>query len=353
MTNAEPEAGATPQPPAPPRTAAGFARSAGGREWIASGYADVQAVLADDRFEVAAVADSGAAPGTITWLRASVSRFATGGEHQRRRALAVTELGPLDPQELRADAHLRALAALAAAGSSGDRIDVMGLLARPVPMAALAAGLQAADPAAAAVAVIAAAAAYFGGADEATTQAADAGVTQLLELLGPAAIDILVARITLLVQACDGTAGLIGEALRVLQDAPGSGAGWPTDGVLTEVLRFSPPVRLSRRVARTSGPFAGCPVQAGEVVVGDLDAANADPAVFDHPGRFDPARSGPASLTFGYGLRPCPAPQQALALAAGVVDAVRETCAFVPGQPVEHEPPAALRIPRRLDATLQ
>jgi cytochrome P450 len=352
MTNADPQAGAAPPPAAPP-AAAGFTRSAAGSEWIASGYAEVQAILADGRFEVAAVADAGAAPGTIAWLRASASRFANGDEHQRRRALAITELGRLDPRALRADAHQRALAALAAAGSPGDRIDVMSLLARPVPMAALAAGLQAADPAAAAVAAMAAAAAYFGGADEATTLASDAGTTQLLELLGPAATDVLVARITLLVQACDGTAGLIGEALRVLQDAPGTGASWPTDGVLTEVLRYSPPVRLSRRVARTAVQFRGCPVQAGDVVVGDLDAANADPAVFEQPGRFDPGRPGPASLTFGYGLRPCPAPQQALALAAGVVDAVRETSAFRPGQPIDHEPPAALRIPRRLDVTLR
>jgi cytochrome P450 len=352
MTNAEHQAGAGPQPPAGLEAAAEFTRSAAGSEWVASRYADVQAVLADDRFEVAPVADTGAVPGTIAWLRASASRFANGAEHQQRRALAVSELGPLDPRVLRADARQRAQAVLAAAGSAGDRIDAMSLLARPVPMAALAASLQAGDPAAAATAVMAAAAAYFGGADEPTTLAADAGTAALLDLLGPAATNVLVARITLLVQACDGTAGLIGETLRALQEAPGSGAGWPTDGVLTEVLRCSPPVRLSRRVAREPVRFGGCPVQAGDVVVGDLDAANSDPAVFDQPGQFDPARPGPPSLTFGSGLRPCPAPRQALALAAGVVDAVRQKCAFLPGQQIEYEPPAALRIPRRLDVTL-
>jgi cytochrome P450 len=352
MTNAEPQAGPAAQQPAPPGTAAEFARSATGSEWIASRYADVQSILADDRFEVAPAADTGAAAGTISWLRSSVSRFANGPEHQQRRALAVSELGRLEAEALRIDAHQRARAALAAAGRAGDRIDVMARLARRVPMATMAAGLAASDPDAAATAVIAAAAAYFGGADEQAQRAADAGTARLIELLGPADTTVIVARITLLVQACDGTAGLIGEALRVLQDAP-HGAGWPTDAMLTEVLRYSPPVRLSRRVARAAVHFGGCPVQAGDVVVCDLDAANADPAVFDGPGRFDPARPGQPSLTFGYGIRPCPASPQALALAGGVVDAVREGCEFLPGQQIDHEPPAALRIPKRLDVTLR
>ncbi len=352
MTNAEPQADAAPREPAPPLAAA-FARSAAGREWIASRYADVQAILADDRFEVAAVPDSGAAPGTIAWLRASVSRFANGAEHQRRRALAVAELDRLGPQALREDARQRAQAALAAAGNPGDQVDVMALLARRVPMATLAAALGATDPDAAATAVIAVAAAYFGAAAEPVTQAADAGTARLLELLGPAGTEVLVARITLLAQACDGTAGLIGETLRALQDAPGAGADWPTDAVLAEVLRYSPPVRLSRRVARTAVDFGDCPVRPGDVVVGDLDAANADPAAFSRPDQFDPARSGPPSLTFGSGLRPCPAPQQALALAAGVIDAIRPACRLHPGQPIDHEPPAALRIPRHLPVTLR
>ena len=39
-------------------------------------------------------------------------------------------------------------------------------------------------------------------------------------------------------------------------------------------------------------------------------------------------------------------------LAAGVVDAVRQRCAFLPGGRVDYEPSAALRIPIRLEVVL-
>src|SRR3954468_4488796 len=42
--------------------------------------------------------------GTITWLRATVSRFANGETHARRRALVVSLLAELDPARLGAQA---------------------------------------------------------------------------------------------------------------------------------------------------------------------------------------------------------------------------------------------------------
>jgi cytochrome P450 len=352
MTAAEtPDSAASATPQAAGAPPARATASPGG--WVVPGYADVLAVLADERFEVAAVPPDGAAEGTIGWLRASVSRFTNGAEHDRRRALTVTELDRLDPVALHAGARDRATEALAAAGQPGVQADVMSLLARPVPMAVLAAGLGAADPDAAAAAAIDVAAAYFGAGDEDVQRAADQGVARLLELFGPAPAEVLVARITLLAQACDGTAGLIGETLRLLQDAPECGAAWRTDAALLETLRYRPAVRLIRRVARAAVPVADGEIAAGETVACDLDAANTDPGVFGDPDVFEPGRPGPASLTFGAGLRPCPAPAHALALAAGVVEAVRETCGFLPGQPVDYEPPAALRIPARLEVILR
>lgn len=308
-------------------------------------------MLADGRFEVPAAAAPGP-PGTIAWLRARVSRFVNGPDHRRRRALAVGELSRLDPTALRADAGQRALAALTAAGAPGDRVDVMGLLARPVPMAAMAAALGAADPEAAAAAVADAARGYFPGAGEQAARLADEATACLTGLLGPAGPDTVVARIALLIQGCDATAGLIGTALHVLQDAAEGAAAWPTGGLLAEVLRHSPPVRASRRVAAAAAEVAGQPVDAGDAVVCSVDAANRDPAVFERPDEFDPARPQPPSLTFGYGVRPCPGEAQALLLAAGVVDTVRERCRLLPGRPVAYEPNPALRIPRRLEVEL-
>ena len=68
----------------------------GAREWTARRYADVLAVLADSRFEVTG-AGPGGPPGTLPWLRASVSRFANGAEHRQRRARAIAELRQLEP----------------------------------------------------------------------------------------------------------------------------------------------------------------------------------------------------------------------------------------------------------------
>jgi cytochrome P450 len=156
-----------------------------------------------------------------------------------------------------------------------------------------------------------------------------------------------------MVQACDATAGLIGTALHILQDSPPASAGWPTGAVLGEVLRHSPPVRQSRRVARELADLGACEILAGDAVICSVADGNRDPAVFDRPDLFDPARSGPPSLTFGYGVRPCPGQPQAMKLAAGVVDAVRERCSFLPGEPVDYLPSSPLRIPARLVVVLK
>jgi cytochrome P450 len=327
-----------------------LARSAGG-EWTACRYADVQAILADDRFRVGEAGEGGAV-GTVSWLRASVSRFANGAEHERRRKLAVDELRLLDSAGLRRAAHRRALAVLGDEEHPGGRVELMRRLARRVPMAALAASMGIADPEAAARAVIGVAAAYFPSA-AAAEPSADAATAELVAMLGPADLDVIVARIALLVQGCDATAGLIGNALHLLQDCPEDSGAWSSEDLLAEAARHTPPLRASRRVASEAIAFGANEIRVGEIVVCDVETANRDPAVFDQPQRFDPTRRRQQpSLTFGYGVRPCPGARQALALAAGVLDAVRERCTLVPGAPVELEPSGFLRIPRELEAVV-
>lgn len=367
MTNADNTGG----PAAAEPSGRALARSPESGEWVASRYADVQAILADDRFEVPAFTDPAAEPGSVSWLRSCVSRFANGAEHERRRADVISELNKLDPADLRARARARAGAELEHSGVPGDRVDVMARLARDVPMAALAEALGAAEPQQAARAVIAVAAGYFGAPDEHVARTADAGTARLLNLLEPAAGPVKIARITLLVQGCDALAGLIGAALQLLTQAAATGgagvaaeaqatgrggagaADWPADAVLAEALRYLPPVRAIRRVARVTADCGTSRLPAGSVLLSSVESANRDPAVFSEPERFDPARSGPPSLTFGWGIRPCPGQAEALALAAGVIDAVRERCDLLPGQPIEYLAGSPLRIPQRLDVVLR
>jgi cytochrome P450 len=352
-------------PPGPPGDPVLTASGAG--EWAARGDAGIRAVLADPRFTVLPPGPAGP-PGTVAWLRSSASRFASGPEHRARRALVEAELSRLDPGDLRAAALELARGLLAGCGRPGDRADVMSLLARRVPAAVLAGRLGLADPVRAAAAVAAVAAAWFPGAGARQVPAADTATAWLMSGLGatgagrdggPAAgRDRAVARITILVQACDATAGLIGAALHLLQDSPAAGAGCPAGALLARTLRSRPPAPVIRRVAVAAAEVGGARVQAGDLVACDLDAAASDPAAGDPPdGAALSARPGGGPVTgpglaFGAGLRPCPAPGHALALAAGVIDAVRERCELRPGSPVTyHAGPA--RLPERLDVVLR
>jgi cytochrome P450 len=328
--------------------------------------AEARAALADPRL-VVAEASGGAPRGTIEWLQAAVSRFANGATHAQRRQAVVDELVHLTPEALRADAEQRAGSLLAGAGRRGDRVEVMGLLARAVPMATLAASMGSADATAAAAAAVSVAAAYFPGATEEQKAAADRGVAQLLSLFPEADDQVTVARIAVMVQACDATAGLIGLTLRsepdasdrsgpaapaAASDAVATGRSVETDDLLAEVARFDPPTRAIRRVAAQDLDLDGQPVAAGEVVVCDVVAANRDPAVVDHPERFDVGRGVQPTITFGAGLRPCPGVGQALALVAGVVDAVRQRADVVADAERQDES-GPLRIPSRIEVVLR
>jgi cytochrome P450 len=240
-------------------------------------HAEARAVLADPRYVPPPVRQDGH-EGTLAWLRAQVSRFSTGGTHAERRRLVEARLAVLDPAELRSAARARTLE------RDGDW--------RGVPTEVLGAALGVKDTGA----VADAARGYLSGEE---SPEADAAVARLL-----AAADL--PAVTLLVQAHAATEALIENALRHI--APGHDA----EALLRETLRHDPPLKVTRRLD----------TRMGDEVTIDLVAANRDPEVFAGPDRFDPARAGVPHLTFGYGVRPCPGPAHALALAAGVLDAV-------------------------------
>jgi cytochrome P450 len=321
------------------------------RGWIVTRSSDVRAVLAEPSYVVPAV-DAGGPAGSIGWLRSSVSRFTEGPEHARRRAEVEAELACLAPEILRAEAERRAHTVIDGARGTG-RIEVMASLARRVPMAVLAAALGIADAGRAAEAVIVTAAGYFPGADPAVERAADLSTAEVVDMLGPADGEAVVAKISVMVQGCDATAGLIGKAVCwALPPAAAQGSGWPTEAILAEVARYDPPLRVSRRLSRAGAQLAGRPVPEGSAVFLHVDSANRDPEMFKAPEKFDPGRADSSSLTFGYGLRPCPGQAHALALAAGVVQAVRDRCAAVINE-VEYEPSVNLRIPARVEVSLR
>ncbi|GGS93685.1 cytochrome P450 [Nonomuraea spiralis] len=240
-------------------------------------HAEARAVLSDSRYVPPPVPQDGE-PGTLAWLRAQVSRFSTGDTHAERRRLVVERLSALDP------AALRTAARTATEERGGDW--------RGVPTAVLGAALGVRDTSA----VPAAASGYLSG--EGGPQA-DAAVAELVELTDLPAV-------TLLLQGHAATEALIENALAHAR--PGD----DPEAVLHETLRQDPPLKAGRRLD----------TRTGEEVTIDLVAANRDPEVFPDPARFDVTRGPAPHLTFGDGLRPCPAPAHALALAAGVLDAL-------------------------------
>ncbi|MBQ1040660.1 cytochrome P450 [Micromonospora sp. C81] len=322
------------------------------RGWWVTRHVDVRAALTDPAFRVPAV-ESGP-PGTLAWLRASVSRFSPPQQHAERRAVVVSALTELDPDELR---HEAARLTVAVLDRAGDRLDVTRDVARPVPLRVLAGRLGLADPAAAGTAVAVVAAAYHPGVDPALARRADQAVATLLALAPPATPEVRANLIGLLVQACDATAGLIGAAAHhLLPPLGGLPGGVPgpaeTGAMLAEVLRLDPPVRATRRVTTAGVRLGGRDLPAGSPVLLRFDAANRDPRVFCEPAAFRPGRPGAGLLTFGAGERGCPGDRHALALAAGVFDVLRARCRRLRAD-LRHEPHPTLRVPTNLEVSIR
>lgn len=228
-----------------------------------------------------------------------MARFSEGADHTRRRTVAESRLAMLDPARLRMAARRRTAAQIA----GRHELDVMVHLARTVPVAVLAAALGATDPDAAVAATrrLCLALAPPEGVAPSSGWPEVAALASLLGLDddgddGEVAVNV----VALLFQAMDATAGLIGNTLRAAPGAP------------------PPTVVRTMRVTPTGDP---CPI----------DLAAADPP-----------------FPFGAGRHRCPGEAHALALAAGVLDALDAAGAEVVDAPARDEPRSNLRIPSRL-----
>jgi cytochrome P450 len=274
----------------------------------------VRAILADPGYTVPDPG-SGAPARTMHWLRQNVARFSNGTAHARRRELAEGLLRPLDPDRLRAAARDQTSAVIDEAGRRP--FEVMARVARRVPGLVLAAALGCTDPEGLIGHLAPVAAVYQPGPTDPRT--ADGSVARLAELLPGGPDEQVAARIGLLIQAYDATAGLIGNAV-----VAGIRAGRPAPAaeLVAQALRADPPARLTRRVA-----------PSGETIAVDLTVAGDDPA---------------GHLAFGHGPRICPGATHAIALAEGAVQPLLARCRGT-GAAIRYPGPAALRAPERLE----
>ena len=77
-------------------------------------------------------------------------------------------------------------------------------------------------------------------------------------------------------------------------------------GAVEELMRFSPVIFATMRVAREDVEIGGHPIASGTMVMVNTASANRDAAVYDDPDRLDITRKdAPTMLTFGGGIHYC------------------------------------------------
>ncbi|MED5814407.1 cytochrome P450 [Mycolicibacterium sp. 050232] len=96
--------------------------------------------------------------------------------------------------------------------------------------------------------------------------------------------------------------------------------------VVDELLRYVSPVMHMRRTATRDVELGGQRIRAGDKVVVWMNAANRDPAVFDHPHRIDLAREHNPHLVFGHGAHFCLGTRLARLQLASMLGELAQTC---------------------------
>lgn len=121
--------------------------------------------------------------------------------------------------------------------------------------------------------------------------------------------DELVSTCILLLNAGhEATVHTLGNGVKALLEA-GLGSEVLTDdrieGTVEEILRHDPPLHLFTRYAYQDIEVSGHLIRRGQQVACLLGAANRDPALWDEPATFDPARPVRPHSSFGGGLHFC------------------------------------------------
>ncbi len=109
----------------------------------------------------------------------------------------------------------------------------------------------------------------------------------------------------------DTTRNQLAAAVQLFCDYPDQWDAMPdsaadAQGVVDEVMRFSPVIFGTARQPGDDVELLGVDIPKGTLVAVNTAAANRDPAMYDDPDRFDIKRTGaPPHLTFGGGIHYC------------------------------------------------
>ena len=114
--------------------------------------------------------------------------------------------------------------------------------------------------------------------------------------------ELISTAILLLNAGHEATVHTLGNGVRTLLDHGVTAIDPPC---VEEVLRFDPPLHMFTRWVYEDLTVFGREFRRGDRIACLLAAANRDPAAYPDPGRFDPARTGPANTSFGAGIHFC------------------------------------------------
>ncbi len=115
--------------------------------------------------------------------------------------------------------------------------------------------------------------------------------------------ELITTAILILNAGHEATVHSIGNGVKTLLER---GVKEPiTETLIEEILRFDAPLHLFTRYALEDIEYAGIKLKKGEEVGLMLGAANRDPARFDNPDQFNPAREPNPHVSFGAGIHFC------------------------------------------------
>lgn len=314
--------------------------------WVASGAAEVHAVLSDPRCRVRPASEPvpRALLGSLTGdVFRRLVRMTDGVVHHRARRRAVAALHAFAAgdvaahagvvarrliEEIRPDARagLAEFAERMAVETMASLLGVRGDALPRTPGWVRDFGRS-----------------FAAGAELAAVYEGDAAVRALCAALDAAPArdaDVVANDIGFLWQSYDATNGLIGNTLAALARSPDLRAEVRADSaviarVVASTLRDDPPIQNTRRFVAEDTAIAGHALRAGDVVLIVIAAANRDPAAA-------------ASLTFGDGPHACPGETIAVAIAQCGVEALLAT-GLDPADladPVSYRASANARIPQ-------
>ena len=123
---------------------------------------------------------------------------------------------------------------------------------------------------------------------------------------GTLSIEEAISNIAFVLSAgIDTTVNLIGAGFSNIVDKSLSASDLHDERVINELLRLSPSIHMTGRVAAEDILLGEHLIKGGSMVIAVLAAANRDPCVFDKPDEIDPCRRSLTPLSFGAGRHFC------------------------------------------------